>query len=44
VQVHGLHSISLAATLLVALHCVNCALAQSAPVSGPRDSHGDNFW
>src|SRR5260370_35863854 len=39
VQVHELHSTSLAATLLVVLHCANCALAQSSPVSSDRPWH-----
>src|SRR5258707_983198 len=39
VQVHELHSASLAATLLVVLHCANCALAQSAPVWSDRPWH-----
>jgi outer membrane protein len=34
-----LHSTSLAATLLVVLHCATCALAQSAPVSSDRPWH-----
>ena len=38
-QVHGLHSTSLAATLLVVLHCANYAPAQSAPVSSDRPWH-----
>ena len=38
-QVHGLHSTSVAATLLVVLHCANYALAQSAPVSSDRPWH-----
>ena len=38
-QIHELHSASLAATLLVILHCANCALAQSAPVSSDRPWH-----
>jgi outer membrane protein len=39
VQIHELHSASLAATLLVVLHCANYALAQSAPVSSHRPWH-----
>jgi len=39
VQVHELHSTSLAATLFVVLHCANCAPAQSAPVSSDRPWH-----
>ena len=38
-QVHGLHSTSLAATLLIVLHCANYAPAQSAPVSSDRPWH-----
>src|SRR5258707_5563419 len=39
VEVHELHSASLAATLFVVLHCANCAPAQSAPVSSDRPWH-----
>ena len=38
-QVHGLHSTSLAATLLIVLHRANYAPAQSAPVSSDRPWH-----
>ena len=36
---HELHSASLAATLFIVLQCINCALAQSAPVSADHPWH-----